>query len=86
MSIQGTVSVTITTACFPSSIEIYENRLFSLATFILWFFFKKVSFNLKSKNCEKPNKLLASFSHPQTSLLAFTQVSLSLKENCHIWN
>ena len=58
--IQGNVLITITTVCFPSSIEIYDNRLILLVTFI-WFFFKKVSFDLKSTNFEKAKEVACFF-------------------------
>ena len=84
--IQGNVLITITTVCFPSSIEIYDNRLILLVTFMIWFFFKKVSFDLKSTNFEKTKQLLAFFPSTQTSLLTFTRVPLSLKANWQVWN
>ena len=59
---QSNVLTTTTTACFRSSIEIYDNRLFLLATFMIWFFFKKVSFDLKSKNFDKTKKVACFFS------------------------
>ena len=65
--IQSNVLTTITTACFRSSIEIYDNRLFLLATFMIWFFFKKVSFDLKSKNFDKTKKVACFFANIYTS-------------------
>ena len=84
--IQGNVLITITTACFLSTIEIYDNRLFLLATFIIWFFFEKVSFDLKSKNFEKTKQVVCFFSFSSNFFVHIYTSSSILKGNWYVWN